>query len=566
MISSLAEGLYIAYEIYGMAQLEVRVEGIERELEEVKQKLRSVEEEMDNAKRTVSQLSNYTFKYLLDQAISLLGRYGVANSKDARALSFLVASLGTTISAITFKGKKKNGFKDGILTYRGFVAGTQSIERIFSTIEKLSQLSTITGGRIETTCVSSPNDMVAAGVAVASFFKVAEIFNLDVSALTDKSSDSQGVLLRFEGKHSLKEYSAISFFDQERASIIRGARKNVYILGTNGVGKSSWGNVITGNTIFEVGTSDHTTMIPQSCDIDTGLGFRLWDTPGLFDGTEDATLMEEHMNSVIHVNAFFSGVLFVFSGAVPANDITHRTLDYAIEIFGETVKKQFVAVINDMVPGLGKGRRGSYVEMLRERGFQVTNSNIYVESAINDGGTGAILQTHFSKLEPVLVNKYQKKYDRIINREGGLDKAVKEAYACSREEMRELLRRGKIQVLWYRPDGPNPTVSIPKNIIIFRQNSKGYFSRKFGIGTNKVLEERRVQLNGSAMFQATIRAQLNQEYQWGQVGIFLSTILSNPRHILIHNPDGKYDYELLDGTNLTAEEMRNRIIGIVTKD
>lgn len=554
---------------FSLLRVDTRVQNLEEEMRTLQGKVKNVPGALKSLKETIEKVSNQEEKALKNYSMTLLGKYEKANVDNAEAMNLLVSSLGGTLSAITFKGRKRQVNAGGVRDHRGFMAGTQAVERIFYSLGKLPELSSIISGRIVTACVSSPEDMKSAGLAIAAFYKVLNIFDLVTCPITDRNTLDKMIVVRFEGKYDLKSYVTYSQEQEKRTEIIRGARKNVYILGGNGHGKSSWGNLITGSENFEVGRSDHTTMIPQSCDIETGLGFRIWDTPGLFDGTEQAAFMEDHMNSVIRVNAYASAVLFVFCGSIPASDTTKKTLEYAVKLLGTHVQKQFIAIINDMgPPGMAESRRETYIEMLHECGYATSLDNVLVANAANDtAGIRLIVKDKLAAFKPKLISEYTLKYDRIINHNGNLANAIKEAHESSKRELSDLLRRGKIETIWFRPETPGllkkGNVSVKPDEIIFRQNSKGYFSRKLGFGTNKVLEERRIKMKGSVTFQTKIRAQLNIEFHISQVGIFLAIILGDPRSILIHTPKGRYDYELRDASQISDEQVRQEIIEVL---
>lgn len=563
-ILAVAEGLYIGFELFNISDLDIKVKNLEKKVESLQGTVDNLQERLEKNLDLTEKLSSYSRNSVRDFAMKLLGTRNAANKRNADAVEMFVASLGGTINAVTFKGKKRSGGV-GIMNHRGFVSGTQSLEKIFFGLRKMTEMESIIGGRIVTTCLANDEDLEALGLAICSFYHIIRIMGLKKCSLTDES-DNEALTIRFEGRYSLEKYIEVSEQREERAQIIRGARKNIYILGTNGVGKSSWGNLLSGEDVFEVGTSDHTTMIPQAFDIESDSPFRLWDTPGLFDGTEQAGIMQDHMDTEIRINAYCSGVLFVFSGATPANQITVDTLEYAKEQFGDHVLDNFVAIVND-IGGLGEGKLGSYLECLDGHGFKLKPTNVFVASALNDDkNVRALVRNLLSEFEPVLIKQFMKKYKDIIeSTAGNLTKAVSSAHADSKKELSDILRQGKITVKRHMGEKLKKNLDVPVDVIVFQQYSRGYMGRMFFKKSTRLLLERTVLLEGSKEFKARIKAHMNMEFQSNEVGVFLNLILKEERHLLIHTPHERYDYVLKDATSLDNGDLVAEIERLVFK-
>lgn len=565
LVEIFIEGLCLAFESFQMTTFEARLGGVEAEIKNMRYEAKKLSSELQEVKDVVNRLSRQQISAFRDSSIKLLGKVNKANSLNVDVLSYFVASMGSLLTAVVFKGRKKQkeDFKFGMRTYRGFIASTQSPERIFQTLSNLQELTELTGGRIVTGAVGSKSDMKAVAVSVAAFLKVAKLFGVETCGITDEKyqkQDSLGLTIRFEDRYSISAYESYIKEHTDRVQIIKSNRRNVYILGPNGVGKSSWGNVISGEETFEVGAADHTTMIPQSIDMETSYGFRLWDTPGMYDGTEDQGLMMDYMNRVINVNGYFSAVVFVFHGMAPANDLTKKILQYAIELFGEKVKERFFVIVNDFI-GNGQNYKPTYSDILYRLGYKENGRNVVVSSALaNPNSECHEIRNILSSFEPRLISSHLRAYRDVMEKHGDLAQAIHNLYLHGRKELENLLRGGKIETIRYCDAGPRKNISVPKDVLKFRQHSCNLFLRRLGLGNDKVVEERTVLLRGSPYFLTLIRAQLNQEYTIGEVNIFVRHILGNERYMLIHTPKEEHDYELRDASAMTNDELRELLI------
>lgn len=565
LIEIFIEGLCLAFESFQMSTFEARLGDVEADVRSLRYEAGKLSKELQEVKDVVNRLSRQEISTFRESSMKLLGKVNKATSLNADILSFFVASMGSLLTAVTFKGRRKarEDFKFGLLNYRGFMASTQSSERIFETLSNLQEMTDLTGGRIVTGSVGSKTDMKAVAVSIAAFLKIAKLFGVKTCGITDQKlsrQDSIGLTIRFEDKYSIEDYAQHIKKQNDRLQIMKSNRRNVYILGPNGVGKSSWGNVISGEDIFEVGESDHTTMIPQSCDMEAAVGFRLWDTPGMFDGTEDQGLMMDYMNHVINVNGYFSAVLFVFNGIYPANEGTIKILQYAINQFGVRVKENFFVIINDFY-GQGHKYKATYSEALHRFGFVEDGQNVIISSALSRPNSSCLhIRKTLSKMNPRLISTHLRAYKAVMNSHGDLKHAIRDLYLHGRKELEGLLRRGRIETVRYCDAGPRKNLSVPKDVLKFRQHSSNIILRRLGLTNDRIIEERTVLLKGSAYFLTLIRAQLNQEYTVGEVNIFVRHILGNERYILIHTPKEEYDYELRDATNMPNEVLRELLI------
>lgn len=578
LVELFIEGLCLAIDSFQMTSLEARLGGVEAAVQSLQYETSRLSSELTKVHETVNRQSTRHIATLRDSALRLLGNVNQATSANADILSFFVASVGTLITAVTFKGRRRSrpDFKYGLTTYRGFLAATQSPDRIFETLSRLQDLSDLTGGRIVTAAVGSEKDMKAVAVAIAAFFKIASIFGVKTCPpLTDNASERHSndgydeeepedmhITVRFEGRYSMKSYEEVVKERTGRIEVLKVHRRNVYILGANGAGKSSWGNLISGEDPFEVGVSNHTTMIPQPCDMRQTYNFRLWDTPGLFDGSEEQGLMEDYMNHMIDVNGYCSGVLFVFSGVVPANEVTARILQYAVKRLGSHVRHNFVAIINDMYGVRGR-YKATYSEMLHAHGFEEDGCNVLVSSALatpNRHCPG--IRQRLAGFNERLVASHVRAYRAVIDGQGhgNLRQAVRKLYWHGRQELHSVLRRGRIETVRYCASGPRKNTAVPKDVLFFRQHSKNVLVRRLGLGHDHIVEERSVQLKGSPYFVTLIRAQMNQEYTFGEVNIFVKHILGNERYMLIHTPKAQYDYELRDATLMSDAELQDLVV------
>lgn len=280
------QGLSMGYGYFEMRQFPLRIDSIERLMRDLRKDISEIGTEVQKVKERINNQASFQMKTVREQAVKLLSDARCASSLNVEILSLFVSSIGSHITSLFFKGTRKS-FKYSS-RYRAVLYNTMSPHEILKNVGRLRGLSKITGGSISTGCITSGEDMKACALSIAAFVKIASLFDVEVCPISDeaKSPNDECILLRFEGRYTLSEFRTIRGEREEQKEIIRPMPKNVYILGPNGAGKSSWGNLISQSSKFEVGIGTHTTIDPQSLDIEASYDFRLWDTPGLFDGSE----------------------------------------------------------------------------------------------------------------------------------------------------------------------------------------------------------------------------------------------------------------------------------------
>lgn len=119
-------------------------------------------------------------------------------------------------------------------------------------------------------------------------------------------------------------------------------------------------------------------MMPQHCDVGRHNAFRLWDLPGLYDGTPYATTMQQHITETINTNIRYSAVLFICNGKTQSNEIVNDILRYADELFGPSVRRSFIAIVNDFEADASQTTVQSYTTALDRLGLNVTERSLIV--------------------------------------------------------------------------------------------------------------------------------------------------------------------------------------------
>lgn len=566
LLSSFLEGLSLAYKAYEMHQIDLQLTGLQTQVDDLKGSYRDVQNELDGIRETIDRVSTFQQRLIRDDAIKMLGAHGLANSTNVDAVSIFMSSLSSHILGIVFKGEIAQKKAWGSSHTRGFFHSIMGHQAIMEKLADLSGLKKFTGARIETNIITSCAEMKAMAVAIGSFFKILEIFKLNTCPLTDAETMDGNceVIIRFERQYGLKDYIDMKHHinnTDSRLQISKTTRKNVYVLGKNGCGKSTWANLIANKKVFEEGINHHTTMLPQAVDVEGSPSFRLWDMPGLFDGSAAQAHMEECMNFYIDLTGYCSGVLFIFSGSVPPDDTTNRVLNYALEHFGEHVKWSFVAVINSFDAN-AQARSGLYADKLHEYGFQLSTENFFVSDGKETSNAHAhIIRTKLSEYNAELVSRHRKAYDTLLQEHGNVTKVIHHLHKHSRKQLSAMLKQGNIETkietkVVANADG----TACKRHIIIFRQYSRAYLLRKLGLHA-EIKDERKVLISGCDRFIYGVRDRLKIVYQFQKKDVFLNHILPSQNSVLIHTPEEEYDYELRDLSGMSMAVLRSEVYG-----
>lgn len=548
----------MALDSFALNQLKFRMDGIQQDFCNLQRQVNEIDKEVEEVKKRVDNLANFQMRNVRGQVIKVLGDAGCATPENADIVSLFVSSIGSHITSLFFKGVKRNSKFSS--RYRGVLYNTMAPEEILRQIEKMRGLSKITGGTISTGCITTAEDLKACALAIAAFVKIASLFEVDICPISsDKptSPSDECMSIRFEGQYTLSEFKSITKQREERGEILQSMRKNVYILGSNGAGKSSWGNLISDSNTFEIGTGTHTTMDPQSFDVQAAYEFRLWDTPGLFDGSEQQCHMQDHMKYRINYNGYCSAVLFVFNRCTAPNAAVNDMLKFAVENIGDFVRDNFIAILND------EGEHAediypSYCERLDEKGFVVKERNVILSSAKRLPNEDVFyVRQKLSSFETRLVRKHRQAYEDFLNSHEDIVLAVRRLFEHGKDELLEILRQGKVSTVRYRENGPSDMTRVPRDVIRFQQNALGFLRRKIKLGRNSIVQEKSIKLRGSSKFITLITAKMNAEYTIAEAHLFTRHILPNKKYILIHTPRGECDYELWDTTEMKKKDVQD---------
>ena len=313
-------------------------------------------DESKEFRRLLNELSRFHRANIEDEAIRILGSKNIATIENVNALVSFVMSIGHFIKAMSITGSKTPEYFGGPSEEKLFLCAFSSETEILRTISKVGNFKAILGVRIDTKRVSSAEDLKAIGTVIVSVCKVLQILSKgSLPPISDQFPVNDEVVIHilFEGMYDMNYLTKNPIGTGINLESYRTVQKNVYIFGPNGAGKSTWGNIISEDEtrMFMTGNSVHTTMMPQYCDVgekSPSETFRLWDLPGIYEGTEYAAVMQRHITDIINNNLRYSAVLFIFNGSHQPNLITDNILDYAVELFGPAVRMSFIAIVNNI--------------------------------------------------------------------------------------------------------------------------------------------------------------------------------------------------------------------------
>lgn len=219
-------------------------------------------------------------------------------------------------------------------------------------MSEISELTSITGVRILTKQIKTEEEMRKVRMAVSSLYKVLQMFGKKVLPLSDQSpvDNDDIVQILFDGISDMEYIVAHPLPEGADGGSSLAVPRNVYILGQNGAGKSTWGNLIAGRDAkftFKCGDAIHTTLMPQRCDVGADRGFRIWDLPGLYDGTSYAGAVQDHITDTIKSYCRYVCVIFIFHGLRPPDNNTKNILKYTLSLFRPSVRTSILAIVNN---------------------------------------------------------------------------------------------------------------------------------------------------------------------------------------------------------------------------
>jgi predicted GTPase len=125
--------------------------------------------------------------------------------------------------------------------------------------------------------------------------------------------------------------------------------QHVFILGESGAGKSSTGNILTGETAFYVDSTKTGTMFPQPymCTWGTGGKQVVWDTPGLNDAKQRDALFLREISLVIDRVQLATAVILVLRSPSRLPHSLLTALESYVELFGPNLASVLYVVINE---------------------------------------------------------------------------------------------------------------------------------------------------------------------------------------------------------------------------
>lgn len=569
MIPSFSDGLSLAMLAYGLPSRAIQIDQVQQNLADLMLVQRDFASDMDTMKQYIGKTSKFQMngiRYEANRFLESLNSFR-ANEVNIDALTNLLCSLGSNLLAITVSGKSASVIKGTVFGRKipsvksTLITTGMDTGSIFASLRKVSSMLTITKAVVVTRRLDSEEDIRSTSVSIVSFLKVLHVLGHDRTVLCDSDrKQANTVHIKFEGTFSLREYMSVN---EKRKNVgfhyLQTNKKNVYILGPNGSGKSTWGNLFIQQNEFTVGDSIHTTLIPESMDValDTRGEIRVWDTPGLFDGSYEQAHMECHMDKVINQQMFYLSIVFVFNGSHQSNKMTLDILDHALRKFGERVKTSFVAIVNDK-DGNAVNTSESYWEHLQSMGFKLRDDTFFVASAFEEGDrvTYAIKEK-FATLKPSYVAKHREYFDNLSRKNGGnFAKVLTDMNQRSHEELHNFIDNGKVRVAINDAEGFFDGCP-PATKIRLRQYETRYFFRKMGYGSKTPVDEKVILLDESlARSDRTSINLLNRTAQMEQRRIFLNCILRNPTNILMTSTSDDCDFILFDYAKMNAATKR----------
>lgn len=326
---SLADGLKLGIKLFNANRFEIRIRDVERKLSQVNTTVGVLSQQNKRFESQLNHCSSFRRREIEGQAREILngdiGRRESSRSRepdDESAIVSLVVSLGYLFAGIVIKGDVGEAENYGEDTERTLLlSGHLSSSENIKTISQLQNFTSIARVRIDTKRIRSSNEMKYVGTAISSFYKVLQIFNVEIMPLSDQYPVGNEAIVHvlFNGMFDMDFLVSHPTLGTAELDFFRVVHKNVYLFGQNGAGKSTWGNIITSlesGPSFEVGDSVNTTLMPTHRDVGPNDVFRLLDLPGVGDSSPYKTALERHITDTIHNNKRYSAVIFIFNGKI----------------------------------------------------------------------------------------------------------------------------------------------------------------------------------------------------------------------------------------------------------
>lgn len=550
----LAQGLKFGFTLFNANQFEIRIRNVERKLSELTTNLDVLSHENNRFRRQLNNFSKFQRKEIEGKVRAILSG-DRRRTENETAIVSLVMSLGYLFKGIVLNGNVEpdcyGGPSEFTLLMSGYLSSSENIEAI----SKLEKFTSITGIRIDTKRIRSAKEMKDIGTAVISFYKVLQIFNREFMPLSDEFPVGNEAIVHilFDGMFNMGFVLSHPALENAEFDFFRVAHKNVYIFGQNGAGKSTWGNIISAldkGPRFKVGDAVHTTIMPTHHDVGPNDAFRLWDLPGVGDPSDYATAMERHITDTINNNRRYSAVIFIFNGRIQPNETVKRILKFAEDLFGPSVHKSFIAIVNKFDENTKK-KSESYAKLLHDHKFIVKRKSFYTLSDSEEFDEYQTIREVISTFPARFVGKYQLRIDELFKKhKGDVNQILIDLHQDCKEELDEFIENARVSTIlndkhrwFFGQDGEEP------ESITIRTHTVGVFGNR----ENDKYEDKVIKLDDTTRAGRLSVQTLQRTWFYEQKNIILNGILEHPDHILIYSSDQKYDYVLFNISTLTEE-------------
>lgn len=562
-----AEGLKLGTKLFSSILSEIRIRNIETELQRLTTNLDVLQLEHRRFRRQLNDLSKFRIEEVEGRVRNLLHNRRLSTPENVSAVASFVMSIGYYIKGMTITGNIIPEFYFGRTEDTLLLSGFLSASEIIDAIARLEKFASIKGVRIDSKQVKKTEDMKGIGAAISAFYKVLQIFGKRSVPLSDAFPIGNEVIVQilFDGMYKMEEIVNITPGPGPHENLeiqpSPTASKNVYILGQNGAGKSTWGNILQAQQstplLFRTGRSVHTTMMPQHCDVGQDNAFRLWDLPGLYDGTSYATTMQQHITETINGNVRYSAVLFIFNGKTQSNDIVNDILRYAVQLFGPSVYKSFIAIVNDFDGNASTDSAQSYASALHSVGFRVNQRSFFVLGKEENFQEYQSIRDILNEFPVQIVWKFQSYFNELlIEHKNDINKVLEGIHKKTKEELYEFMGNTRVSAMvnnvngWFFGRG-----KIEPESITIRTHTVGYFGRR----QNDEIEDRFIKLDESTKSAKVSVLILQRTWFFEQRSIFLNGILEEPGNILMLSTEPKYHYVLFNVSQLTYQEKKEKV-------
>lgn len=562
METAFAQGLKLGINLFGGTLSEIRIRNVERELSRLIINMDVLHLQHRKFRSELIELSKFRMGEVEGRVRQLLNNQRRSTPENVSAVASFVMSIGYYIKGLTITGNINPPYYHGPTEDTLLLSGFLSASEIIEAISRLASFTSIKGVRIDTKQVRKIDDMKGIGAAVSLFYKVLQIFGRRSMPLSDTFPiDNEVVVhLQFDGMFNMANVSPHDPLTNTEISASQTAHKNVYILGQNGAGKSTWGNILAqpGTPFcFRTGNSVHTTMMPQHFDVDRDHDFRVWDLPGLYDGTSYATTMQQHITETINTNVRYSAVIFIFNGRTQSNDIVNAILRYAVQLFGPSVYRSFIAIVNDFDGDASQRTAQSYASALHGLGFKVSQRSFIILGNEENFQEYQAIRDALNEFPVRVVWKFQSFFNELLTEHrNDIDKVLVGIHKKTKEELYDFIGDARVSTMvnnentWFFGRR-----QIEPETITIRTHSVGYFGRR----QNDETEDRIIKFDKTTRSAKVSIMNLQRTWFFEQKNIFLNGILEEPDNVLILSSEPEFHYILFNFSNLSYQEKKEKV-------